>query len=321
MERQISHLVRLVDDLMEVSRITRGSVELRKETVSLGVVLRNAIETCQPLIRAGNHALSVSMPGEPLFLDADPVRLAQVFGNLINNAAKYSDTGGSIAIDSRRVANDAVITISDRGDGIDPAQLPQLFRIFARGDRSAKRNQSGLGIGLALVRQLVEMHGGRVDAESDGLGAGSRFTVRLPLHANPQHAEQIRPSLGQALEPMSILVVDDNRDAAEGLRMLLTHIGAEVRVAHNGQEALLAFAAFRPRMVLLDIGMPGMDGYEVARRLRDAAGTTRVSIVALTGWGQDEDRKRVQEAGFDHHLVKPTELGALFTLIRSVQGG
>jgi len=319
MERQLSHLVRLVDDLMEVSRITRGNFELRKEPVRLELALRSALDACEPLIRAGEHRLNVSLPREPIVLEADPVRLAQVFGNLLNNAAKYSDNGATIGVEARREALEAVVVVSDTGEGIPAEQLPQLFKIFSRGSHSARRNQSGLGIGLALVRRLVEMHGGRVDAESEGRGRGSRFTVRLPLNA----AQQVAPAAvrvePQAVAAMTILVVDDNHDAAESMSMLLKVLGVEVRVAHDGPQALAAFEACRPRMVLLDIGMPGMDGYEVARRLRASPGVPRASLVALTGWGQDEDRKRVREAGFDHHLVKPADFGTLQSLIASIQ--
>jgi CheY-like chemotaxis protein len=287
--------------------------------VRLDVALRNALEASEPLIRAGGHRLTVSMAQEPLFLDADPVRLAQVFGNLLNNAAKYSESGGTITVEARREAAEAVVAVTDTGDGIEPEQFAQLFKIFARGNHSAKRNQSGLGIGLALVRRLVEMHGGRIEAESEGAGKGSRFTVRLPLSpAQQQAATEVTPA-DPVVGPVTILVVDDNRDAAEGMRMLLSHLGADVRVAHDGPAALAAFEAYRPRMVFLDIGMPHMDGYEVARRLRTVQCTPRASIVALTGWGQEEDRKRASEAGFDHHLIKPADLGALQSLISSVR--
>jgi PAS domain S-box-containing protein len=318
MERQLSHLVRLVDDLMEVSRITRGSVELRREAVRLDVALRNAIEASESLIRAGGHRLSVSLPQETLMLDADPVRLAQIFGNLLNNAARYSDTGGSIIIDARREASEAVISVSDAGEGIEAEQLQNMFKIFVRGSRSARRNQSGLGIGLALVRQLAEMHGGRVQAESEGPGKGSRFTVHLPLSGPQAVAPAGKKQPEAAALPVKILIVDDNRDAAGSLAMLLTQLGAEVGVAHDGPGALAAFEQSRPRVVLLDIGMPGMDGYEVARRMRSLSPAPGVSLVALTGWGQEDDRRRVREAGFDHHLVKPADLGALQLLIASV---
>ena len=318
MDRQLNHLVRLVDDLMEVSRITRGNIDLRKEPVRLEVVLRNAMEAAEPLIRARHHRLHVSLPPEPIMLEADPVRLAQIFGNLLNNAAKYSEDGADISIEARREGGEAIIVVSDTGDGIDPAQLPQLFRIFTRGNWRTGRNQSGLGIGLALVQRLAELHGGRVQAASAGRGKGSRFTVRLP-------ATNARPTVvagavqHPTVPPVTILLVDDNRDAADSMRMLLKQFGAEVRVAHDGAEALEAFEACSPRVVLLDIGMPGMDGYEVARRLRASPSGARAALVALTGWGQDEDRRRVREAGFDHHLVKPADFGTLQTLIASIQ--
>ena len=252
-------------------------------------------------------------------LDADPVRLAQIFGNLLNNAAKYSEDGGTISVEARREALEAVVTVSDTGDGIAREQMAQLFKMFYRGSHSARRNQSGLGIGLPLVRRLLEMHSGRIEVESEGRGKGSRFTVRLPLDP----AQQLAPAAAEvkrpAVAPMTILVVDDNYDAAESMRMLLQEVGVEVRVAYDGPQALATFDACRPRMVLLDIGMPGMDGYEVARRLRASPHASRASLVALTGWGQDEDRKRVRAAGFDHHLVKPADLGTLQSLITSIQ--
>jgi len=319
MERQLSHLVRLVDDLMELSRVTRGNFELRKEPARLDAALRSAIEACEPLIRAGDHRLELSLPAEPIVLDADPVRLAQVFGNLINNAAKYSERGGTISVTAEVDGLEAVVSVADAGDGIAPESLPLLFKMFYRGSQSAKRNQSGLGIGLPLVRRLVEMHGGRVEAESEGLGRGSRFRVRLPLDPALQPAPEATKLERPSLAPLTILVVDDNQDAAESMRLLLRQVGAEVRVAHDGPQALATFDACRPRMVLLDIGMPGMDGYEVARRMRASPSAPRASLVALTGWGQDEDRKRVREAGFDHHLVKPADLGTLQSLITAIQ--
>jgi PAS domain S-box-containing protein len=319
MQRQLSHLVRLVDDLLEVSRITRGAVELRKERVRLDLVLRNALEASEPLMRTRNHRVNVSIPQEPIVLMADPVRLAQVFGNLLNNAAKYSDENGQITIEARREAGEAVIAISDAGDGIEPDQLPKLFQIFMRGERSSLRNQSGLGIGLALVHRLTEMHGGRVEARSEGAGKGSCFTIRLPLSSVQQVATSAGEREGQTIPPLRILVIDDNRDAAASLAMLLETMGAEVCVAHDGAHGLVEYQKFRPLVVLLDIGMPGMDGYEVARRLRALQVQPRACIVALTGWGQDEDRRRVREAGFDHHLVKPADIDALQTLIAAIQ--
>jgi PAS domain S-box-containing protein len=318
MDRQMSHLVRLVDDLLEVSRITRGQVDLRREHVRLDAAIHSAIETSEPLIRAGNHRLIVSFPDEPLLLDADPVRLAQIFGNLLNNAAKYSEKGGRIEITARRDGEDALVTIRDSGDGIAPEQVPKLFEIFTRGERSARRNQSGLGIGLALVRRLTEMHGGRVEASSEGVGMGSCFSVRLPLNAAPAAAPKVRGREHSSIDELSVLVVDDNKDAAESLAMLLRTAGAEVHVAHDGPTAIEEFERCEPHVVLLDIGMPDMDGCEVARRLREISRPDRVALVALTGWGQDEDRRRVREAGFDHHLVKPVELASLQALLTSL---
>jgi PAS domain S-box-containing protein len=320
MDRQMSHLVRLVDDLLEVSRITRGQVELRREQVRLDAAIRSAIETSEPLIRAGNHRLIVSFPDEPLLLDADPMRLAQIFGNLLNNAAKYMEKGGQIEISARRDGEEAVVTIRDSGDGIAPEQLPKLFEIFTRGERSSRRNQSGLGIGLALVRRLTEMHGGRVEAASGGLGKGSSFSVRLPLNIQQAAAPQTRDREHSSIEELRVLIVDDNKDAAESLAMLLRTAGAEIHVAHDGPTALAEFERSEPHVVLLDIGMPDMDGCEVARRLREISPPDRVALVALTGWGQDEDRRRVREAGFDHHLVKPVDLASLQVLLSSLSG-
>ncbi|MGH8238813.1 MAG: ATP-binding protein, partial [Steroidobacteraceae bacterium] len=318
MDRQLSHLVRLVDDLLEVSRITRGQVDLRREHVRLEAAIQGAIETSEQLIRAGSHRLIVSLPDEPLTLDADPVRLAQIFGNLLNNAAKYSEKGGQIEIAARRDGEDALVTIRDSGDGIEAEQLPKLFQIFTRGERSARRNQSGLGIGLALVRRLTEMHGGRVEASSEGVGKGSCFSVRLPLNVRQVVAPKARGREHSSIESLGVLVVDDNQDAAESLAMLLRTAGAEVHVAHDGLTALAEFERAEPHVVLLDIGMPEMDGCEVARRLREVARHDRVTLVALTGWGQDEDRRRIREAGFDHHLVKPVDLASLQALLTSV---
>ena len=315
MERQLSHLVRLVDDLLEVSRITRGEVTLRKEPVQLDLVIRNALEASEPLLRSAQHRVTVCVPPEPIVIDADPVRLTQIFGNLLNNAAKYSDHAGEIGIEVQRDAGDAVIVITDTGDGMEPEQLATLFKIFARGERSAKRNQSGLGIGLALVRRLTEMHGGRVDAYSAGAGKGSRFTVRLPLSAAQRVPLAVLAHSSQSVAPVRVLVIDDNRDAAASLALLLEVIGAEVSVANNGVQGLAQYQAFQPHLVLLDIGMPEMDGYEVARRISALHQQPRAVIVALTGWGQDADRQRAREAGFDHHLVKPAGIEALQALL------
>ena len=320
MERQVNHLVRLVDDLLEVSRISRGDFALRKERVELAAVMRNAVETSDPLIKAAGHYLAVALPDEPLWLDGDQVRLAQVLSNLLNNAAKYTDDGGRIALRAWRDGEHAVISVRDDGMGIEPEALPRMFEMFSRGDRDSARSQGGLGIGLALSRRLAEMHGGTLEAHSEGAGRGSEFTVRLPLAAAA--AGDAAP--GQAAQEASlartrILVVDDNRDAGDSLGMILGEMGTDVRVARNGAEALDVFASYQPSVVLLDIGMPGMNGYEVARTIRARFPTRPAALVALTGWGQDDDRRRAREAGFDHHLVKPAEIDALQRLLAALE--
>jgi PAS domain S-box-containing protein len=317
MERQVNHLVRLTDDLLEMSRITRGAFELRRERVELAEVVRNAVETSEPAIRAGGHDLVVSLPPSALWLDGDPVRLAQILSNLLNNAARYTEAraehGGRIQVRARREGNQAVVSVRDNGMGIEPAALERVFEMFSRGERS-----SGLGIGLALARRLAEMHGGTIHAASAGAGQGAEFTVRLPLAAPLEApAQPAQPGAG-ALRPRRILVVDDNRDAADSLALLLKALGSEVRVAYDGPSALDAFRSWGPAVVLLDLGMPGMDGYSVARKLREDPAGRQVPIVAISGWGQEDDRRRAREAGFDHHMVKPPDLGALRSLLGSM---
>ncbi len=320
MERQLDHLVRLVDDLLEVSRISRGTFSLRKEQVELAAVVRSATETSEPLIRAGGHALIVELPEEPLWLEGDLVRMAQILANLLNNAAKYTDHGGRIRLRAWRDGGMAAISISDNGVGIAPEAMPRMFEMFSRGDRDSGRSQGGLGIGLALSRRLAQMHGGSLEARSDGPGKGSEFIARLPLTAVP---EQIAPSVqaDEQLMQMRVLVVDDNPDAGDSLAMILEVLGAEVRVARSGAEAIDMFGVYRPSVVLLDIGMPGMNGYEVARALRTRFPEHAATLVALTGWGQEDDRRRAREAGFDHHLVKPADLDVLQHLLRGIEDG
>jgi signal transduction histidine kinase/CheY-like chemotaxis protein len=315
MERQIGHLIRLVDDLMEVSRITRGKIELRPERMDLLRAIRSAVETSQPLIDAAGHDFELDLPGEPLPLDADPVRLAQVFANLLNNAAKYSDPSGRIRLGARREGEEVVVVVRDEGIGIPPELLPHVFDLFTQLDSTHRRSQGGLGIGLTLVRSLVRMHGGSVAARSEGVGHGSEFEVRLPIARGEVTAEQAPEAAPVAASAMRVLVVDDNRDAADSLGVLLDSFGYQVEVTHDGPAALRAAELFRPELVLLDIGMPEMDGYEVARRLRSGPRGDALVLVALTGWGQEEDRQRTQAAGFDHHLVKPTDLDALQRLL------
>jgi CheY-like chemotaxis protein len=318
MERQVNHLVRLVDDLLEMSRISRGTFELRKERVALGSIVQNAIETSDPLIQSAGHKLTLSMPEEPLWVDGDPVRLAQILANVLNNAAKYTEAGGDIEISASREGSAAKISVRDNGAGISPDALPRLFEMFSRGDRGSGRDQGGLGIGLALARRLVEMHGGSITAHSDGPGHGSEFIVQLPLSAHQSGLDGPGETGAPSIPRKRILVVDDNRDAAESLGMLLEFLGADVKVALDGPGALATFEQYDPAVVLLDIGMPGMDGYEVARRIRADFPDRGTAIVALTGWGQEEDRRRARAAGFDHHLIKPADVGALQALLGSL---
>jgi CheY-like chemotaxis protein/two-component sensor histidine kinase len=301
-----------------MSRITRGAFELRRERVELSGILRNAVETSEPLIQAARHRLDVSLPGEPLWLEGDPVRLAQILSNLLNNAAKYTPDGGAITLSARRDGAVAVIGVRDNGAGIAKDALSRIFEMFNRDVRADLGGQGGLGIGLTLSRRLAEMHGGTIEAESDGEGQGSEFIVRLPLVSGAAVAVTPRLRSPGTMFQMRILVVDDNEDAAESLGMLLQALGADVRVVHDGVSALEAFSAIEPVVVLLDIGLPGMDGYEVARTLRARFPGHRSTLVALTGWGQDEDRRRVREAGFDHHLVKPADIDALEKVLAEV---
>jgi PAS domain S-box-containing protein len=321
MERQVQHLVRLVDDLLDVSRLMRGKVELRPEPVELVTVVARAVETSQPLIDAEGHELLVSLPPEPLWLNGDLVRLAQVVSNLLNNAARYTDRGGKIWLTGHREEGQLVIRVRDTGCGIAPEMLGRIFDMFLQADRRTKNAQGGMGIGLTLVKSLVEMHGGSVEAHSDGPGKGSEFVVRLPgwagRVASGEAGDAAPPPI--KLPSRRVLVVDDSPDAADSLAMLLRLEGQEVRVAYDGPTALGLARDFRPRLVLLDIGLPGMDGYEVARRLRQQPGLGGVVLVALTGWGQEEDRRKSQEAGFDHHLVKPAGLEELQQLLGALK--
>jgi len=317
MERQLDHLVRLVDDLLEMSRITRGLLELRRERIELSTVVRNALETSEPLVQAGGHRLDVSLPGQALWLEGDPVRLTQVLSNLLNNAAKYTDAGGVISLSARRDGDTAVIQVRDNGCGIDPGGLERIFEMFSREVHPGRRGEGGLGIGLTLSRRLTEMHGGTIEAKSEGVGRGSEFTVRLPLaEAAPRSGDVSQRKV--SLSTLRILVVDDNEDAAESMGLLLEALGARVDVVHSGQAALEVFAERKAAVVLLDVGMPEMDGYELARALRARFPEDRPTIIALTGHGQPEDRRKAREAGVDHHLVKPAEFEALQSLLSSV---
>jgi PAS domain S-box-containing protein len=320
MERQVNHLVRLVDDLLEVARITQGKIQLRKVPVDLAEVVGTAVETSRPPIESAGHRLHIALSPEPIIVVGDAVRLAQVLANLLNNAAKYMDPGGDVWLGVSRDQDAAVISVRDTGIGIEPDQLPQVFELFAQVDRDPGRVQGGLGIGLSLVRSLVKMHGGSVEARSEGTGKGSEFIVRLPAMLASERFERAPAAqLATDLGARRVLVVDDNRDAAESLGMLLRLLGSDVKVAHGGQAALDVVEAYRPAVVLLDIGMPEMDGYEVARRMRAKPTTRDVPLIALTGWGNEEDRRLALEAGFDFHMVKPADLNALQAVLASLE--
>jgi signal transduction histidine kinase len=313
MERQVAHMVRLVDDLLEVSRITRGQIELRRETVELGAVVMTAVEACRPLIEERRHRLTIALPGEPVTFEGDAVRLAQVLENLLNNAAKYTDPSGIIRISARRRGDELVIRVRDTGIGIAREAQPRIFEMFTRIHRVSGETHGGLGIGLALVRQLVEMHGGSVKVRSRGEGHGSRFYVRLPMRQRliSASAEDARSAGDIGIAHRRILVVDDHRDGAHVLAALLAELGADVTVASDGESALTAVDDHHPDAVILDLGMPGMDGYEVARRIRARPELSDIRLIALTGWGQASDRRGTAAAGFDHHFTKPANIEEL----------
>ncbi len=317
MERQVTHLVRLVDDLMEVSRITRGKIELRREEVDLSAALHSALETSRPLIETARHQLTVTFPVETLVVDADPVRLAQIFANLLNNAAKYANPGSCIDLQARREGSDAVVSVRDTGIGIPAEMLDKVFDLFTQVDRTYDRAQSGLGIGLTLVRSLVTMHGGSVAAHSEGAGKGSEFVVRIPLAAQGPIVTPSRriPAQSRRASALRILVVDDNTDAADSLALLLQSLGATVHIAHDGPTALYALETWKPSLIFLDIGLPVMDGFTVAQRIRATVQGQHVTVVALTGWGNEDDRRRSREVGIDLHLVKPVDFSVLSQIL------
>ncbi|MBA2676156.1 response regulator [Ramlibacter sp.] len=319
MERQIKQLVRLVDDLLEVARITSGKVQLQREVVELSQIIRSAVESCAPALQQHRHSFHVDLPQQPVYVNGDTVRLTQVFCNLLNNAAKYTPDGGEVALAARVENHTVTIEVTDNGVGIPAKALPQVFDMFTQVERNIFRSDGGLGIGLALVRSLVEMHGGRVAALSPGLGRGSTFCVVLPTtRAAVEGAAEAFQA--PALHTYRILVVDDNIDAADSLAAVLETRGHSVAVAHDGQEALDKAGAFEPQVVFLDIGMPRMNGYEVARALRSTSFGARAILVALTGWGAERDRDRTLEAGFDHHLTKPGSTSAISQLVDGFEG-
>lgn len=321
MERQLSHMVRLIDDLLDVSRINRNKMELRRARMLLADAVSSAVETARPVIDSEGHELTVSLPGQPVFLDADLTRLAQVFSNLLTNSAKYTPRGGRIWLSAERRAGEVAVSIRDTGIGIPADSLGKIFNMFSQVDRSVERSTGGLGIGLALVKGLVEMHGGRVTAESAGEGAGSTFTVTLPVLADRPDLVEKPGVNGQAAGSRGrrILVVDDNRDGADSLALMLSLMGNEIRTANDGIAAVEAASEFLPEVVLMDVGMPRLNGLDATRRIRDQAWGKDMTIIALTGWGQENDRERSREAGCDGHLVKPVNLPDLEKILTGVQ--
>jgi CheY-like chemotaxis protein len=314
-DRQTKHLVRIVDELMDVSRVARGKIVLSREPIPVASPIAMALDTARPLMDARRHELSASIPGEAIWVNGDVTRLAQVVDNLLSNAAKYTPPGGAISLVVRREGTQVAVRVRDTGIGISAEMLPRVFDLFVQAERPLDGTQGGLGLGLTLARRLTELHGGTLEALSDGLGKGSEFVVRLPTCEGAPMRDRPRIHLTSDSPQRRILIVDDNADAAEGLTLALSVSGHVVRSAADGPAALQTIEQFRPDVVLLDIGLPGMDGYEVGRRIRAATGQSGVFLVALTGYGQEEDRKRTLDAGFDHHLVKPIDPGVILALL------
>ncbi len=320
MERQVKQMVRLLDDLMDLSRISQGKIELRKERVQLEEVLNSALETSRPLIEQMGHELTIALPEQPLIVEADTTRLAQVFLNLLNNAAKYSDPTSRIQLNVERQGREAVVSVKDTGIGISSDEMPRIFDMFAQIDRSLGMSHGGLGIGLTLVRRLIEMHGGTVEARSEGPGRGSEFIVRIPIvlqEASSEESGEERELLSKL--SLRILVVDDNRDGADSMAEMLKIMGAHTRTAYDGQEAVDVAHDFRPDVILLDIGLPKLNGYEVSRSIREQRWGKKIVLIAVTGWGQADDRRRSDEAGFDHHMVKPVDPDALMKMLAGLR--
>jgi len=321
LDRQTQQMSRLLDDLMDVSRIVGNRIDLRTERVDLASVLQAAVETSRPVIDGPGHAFSFMLPFERVHVDADATRLTQVFANLLNNAATYSEPKGRITLSARRDGNEVVVSVRDQGIGIPKEMLPRIFDLFTQVDRSLERSHAGLGIGLTLVKRLVELHGGHITAHSEGAGKGAEFIVRLPVSSAPMTQEFRGTSAMEGTDasvPRRVLVVDDNSDAATSLEVMLRMLGHETRTAFDGLVGLEVAAEFLPEVVFLDIGMAKMNGYEVARRLREQPWGKHIVLIAVTGWGQAEDRRRTTEAGFDHHVVKPADPLVLASLLGSL---
>lgn len=320
-ERQLGQMVRLVDDLLDVNRITYDRLELRKVDAELSTVIQQAIEVARPLLDAAEQDLRVILPDDPIYLDADPARLAQVFGNLLNNSSRYTKPGGTISIEAERSDGEVVVKVKDTGAGIPQDKLVSIFDMFTQVDRTPERSQGGLGIGLSLVKRLAEMHGGSVEAKSAGEGKGSEFLVRLPVLSKPTTRATTEIAAEKPSTKRRILIVDDNRDSADSLAMLLEITGNKTFMAHDGIEAIEAFEKHRPEVVLLDIGLPKLSGHDVCRRVREHSWGKDIVVIALTGWGQDEDRRKSEEAGFNGHLVKPVNYDELLDLLSSLTNG
>jgi len=319
LERQLGQMVRLVDDLLDLNRITHDRLELRRSEVELSTVIQQAVEVARPLIDAAGHKLIIDLPDEPIYLNADRARLAQVFGNLLNNSSKYTRPHGTITLSEKRTDGEVVVTVKDTGAGIPQDKLASIFDMFMQVDGTAERSQGGLGIGLTLVKRLAEMHGGSIEARSAGEGQGSEFIVRLPVVSEPATVSQPGPAIEPEPAPQrQILIVDDNRDSADSLAMLLEITGNKTYMAHDGEEAVEAIEKHRPEVVLLDIGLPKLDGHEVCRRVRQQLWGKDIVMIALTGWGQEDDRRKSEEAGFNGHLVKPVDYDKLLDLLSSL---
>jgi PAS domain S-box-containing protein len=319
LERQLGQMVRLVDDLLDLNRITHDRLELRRSEVELSSVIQQAVEVARPLVDAAGHHLTVDLPDEPIYLYADAARLAQLFGNLLNNSCKYTRPEGFVSLTAQRVENEVVVTVKDNGAGIPQDKLDSIFDMFMQVDGTADRSQGGLGIGLTLVKRLTEMHGGSIEARSAGEGQGSEFIVRLPVLDRSAVAKQPRPDVAKEAQPQQrVLIVDDNQDSAESLALLFELEGHETYTAHDGVEAVEVLEKHRPQVVLLDIGLPGLDGHEVCRRVREQPWGKDIVMIALTGWGQEDDRRKSEEAGFNGHLVKPVDYDKLLELLGSL---
>ncbi len=317
-ERQLDQMIRLVDDLLDWNRITHDRLELRRSEVELSSVLQQAVEVARPLIDAAGHKLVVDLPKEPIYLNADRARLAQLFGNLLNNSSKYTSTEGTISLTAKRIDGEVLVAVKDNGAGIPQDKLDSIFDMFMQVDRNSEQSQAGLGIGLTLVKRLTEMHGGSIEARSAGAGQGSEFVVRLPVLSKPAGLSSLEPAAQESSAERRILIVDDNRDSADSLAMLLEITSNKTYMAHDGVEALEAIEKYRPEVVLLDIGLPRLDGHEVCRRIREQSWGKDILIIALTGWGQEDDRRKSEEAGFNGHLVKPVDYDKLLELLSSL---